>query len=67
MDARVDYFRPITKPASVFVIGEGGTTFGSTQNGYPLVLSWRRIPAERIWNKRAIWRPVLFFPDRIFA
>jgi NTE family protein len=35
MDARVDYFRPITKPASVFVIGEGGTTFGSTQNGYP--------------------------------
>jgi NTE family protein len=35
MDARVDYFRPITKPASVFVIAEGGTTFGSTQNGYP--------------------------------
>jgi NTE family protein len=35
MDARVDYFRPITKPASLFVIGEGGTTFSSTQNGYP--------------------------------
>ena len=35
MDARVGYFQPITKPASVFVIGEGGTTFGSTQNGYP--------------------------------
>ena len=35
MDARVDYFRPITKPASLFVISEGGTTFGSTQNGYP--------------------------------
>ena len=35
LDARVDYFRPITKPASLFVVSEGGTTFSSTQNGYP--------------------------------
>jgi NTE family protein len=35
MDAHVGYFHPITKPASLFLIGEGGTTFGSTQNGYP--------------------------------
>jgi NTE family protein len=35
MDAHVGYFRPITKPASVFVISEGGTTFGTTHNGYP--------------------------------
>jgi len=35
MDAHVGYFRPITEPASVFVISEGGTTFGSTHNGYP--------------------------------
>ena len=34
-DARVAYFQPITKPASLFVVGEGGTTFGSTANGYP--------------------------------
>ena len=34
-DARVGYFQPITKPASLFVVGEGGTTFGSTSNGYP--------------------------------
>ncbi len=34
-DARVGYFKPITKPASLFVVSEGGTTFGSTANGYP--------------------------------
>ncbi len=34
-DARIAYFQPITKPASLFVVGEGGTTFGSTNNGYP--------------------------------
>jgi NTE family protein len=32
--ARVAYFQPITKPASLFAVGEGGTTFGST-SGYP--------------------------------
>jgi len=35
LDTRVGYFHPITKPASLFLIGEGGTTFGSTQNSYP--------------------------------
>jgi len=35
MDARVGYFHPITKPASLFLISEGGTTFGSPRNGYP--------------------------------
>jgi NTE family protein len=34
-DARIGYFQPITTPASLFVVGEGGTTFGSTANGYP--------------------------------
>ncbi len=34
-DLRVGYFQPITKPASLFVISEGGTTFGATSNGYP--------------------------------
>ncbi len=34
-DARIGYFQPITKPASLFVVSEGGTTFGSTSNGYP--------------------------------
>ncbi|MGH9550724.1 MAG: BamA/TamA family outer membrane protein, partial [Terriglobales bacterium] len=33
-EARVAYFQPITKPASLFVVGEGGTTFAST-SGYP--------------------------------
>ncbi len=35
MFARVEDFRPITRPASLFVVSEGGTTFGVTQNGYP--------------------------------
>jgi NTE family protein len=35
LNARVEYFHPITKPASVFVVGEGGTTFTTTQTGYP--------------------------------
>ena len=34
-DARIGYFKPITQPASLFVVGEGGTTFGSSSNGYP--------------------------------
>ena len=34
-DARIGYFKPITRPASLFVVGEGGTTFGSSSNGYP--------------------------------
>ncbi|MGH9546600.1 MAG: patatin-like phospholipase family protein [Terriglobales bacterium] len=35
-DTRISYFKPITTPASLFVVGEGGTTFGSTHNGeYP--------------------------------
>jgi NTE family protein len=34
-DARVGFFKPITEPASLFVVSEGGTTFGSTSNGYP--------------------------------
>ena len=34
-DARVGFFKPITQPASLFVVAEGGTTFGSTSNGYP--------------------------------
>ena len=34
-DAQVGYFRPITRPASLFLTSEGGTTFGSTGNSYP--------------------------------
>ena len=34
-DTRVGFFKPITQPASLFVVAEGGTTFGSTSNGYP--------------------------------
>jgi NTE family protein len=34
-EARIGYFKPITQPASLFVVAEGGTTFGSTSNGYP--------------------------------
>jgi NTE family protein len=35
MDAHIEYFHPITEPASLFVSSEGGTTFGVTQSGYP--------------------------------
>jgi NTE family protein len=35
MEARAGYFQPITRPASVFVVGEGGTTFGSKNTGIP--------------------------------
>ena len=35
MDLKFGYFQPITKPASLFVEGEGGTTFGTTSTGIP--------------------------------
>ncbi len=35
MDLKLGYFQPITKPASLFVESEGGTTFGSTSTGVP--------------------------------
>jgi NTE family protein len=35
MEAQVEYFMPITKPGSLFVVGQGGTTFGSNNIGVP--------------------------------
>ena len=35
MDLKLGYFQPITKPASLFVESEGGTTFGTTSTGIP--------------------------------
>ena len=35
MDLKLGYFQPITRPASIFVQGEGGTTFGTTSTGIP--------------------------------
>jgi NTE family protein len=35
MEARVNYFQPISRAASLFVTGEGGTTFGTTNTGLP--------------------------------
>ncbi len=35
LQTQLMYFKPITKPASVFVEGDGGTTFGSTRIGVP--------------------------------
>ena len=35
MDARIGYFQPITRPASIFLISEGGTTFGTQATGTP--------------------------------
>src|SRR5437899_1879731 len=35
MDLKWGYFQPITRPASVFLEGEGGTTFGTTSTGIP--------------------------------
>jgi NTE family protein len=35
MQARADYFLPVQSAASVFVVGEGGTSFGSTHIGVP--------------------------------
>src|SRR5882762_5962959 len=35
MDLKLGYFQPITRPASIFLEGEGGTTFGSTSTGIP--------------------------------
>jgi len=33
-DLRVGFFKPITRPASLFVVGEGGTTFGFSSIGF---------------------------------
>ncbi len=35
MSAEIGYYHPITQPASVFIVGAGGTTFGSTKTGIP--------------------------------
>ena len=35
MNGRLEYFKPISKPASIFVTGEAGTTFGSKDTGIP--------------------------------
>lgn len=35
MDLKFGYFQPITQPASLFVEGEGGSTFGTTNTGIP--------------------------------
>jgi len=35
MEAQAEYFEPITKPGSIFVIAQGGTTFGSNNIGVP--------------------------------
>jgi NTE family protein len=35
MDLKLGYFQPITRPASLFVESEGGTTFGSSSTGVP--------------------------------
>lgn len=35
MQAHADYFLPLKPTASVFVVGEGGTSFGSTHIGVP--------------------------------
>src|SRR5713226_2287933 len=35
MDLKLGYFQPIARPASIFVEGEGGTTFGTTSTGIP--------------------------------
>ena len=35
MDLKVGYFQPISQPASIFVEGQGGTTFGATSTGIP--------------------------------
>jgi NTE family protein len=35
MDLHVNYFQPISRAGSLFVAGEGGTTFGRTNTGIP--------------------------------
>ncbi len=35
MDLKMGYFQPISRPASLFVESEGGTTFGATSTGVP--------------------------------
>jgi NTE family protein len=35
MDLKLGYFQPISRSASLFVEGEGGTTFGVTSTGIP--------------------------------
>jgi NTE family protein len=34
-DLRIGLFKPITRPASLFLISEGGTTFGNSTSGFP--------------------------------
>src|SRR5262249_6314509 len=34
-DARLAYCQPVTRPGSVFIIAEGGSTFGTNSTGFP--------------------------------
>ncbi len=34
-DLRIGLFKPITRPASLFLVSEGGTTFGYSTSGFP--------------------------------
>ena len=35
MQTAIRYFRPVSEPASLFIVGEGGTTFGFHDTGLP--------------------------------
>jgi NTE family protein len=35
MEGQAEYFEPITKPGSIFIVAQGGTTFGSNNIGVP--------------------------------
>ena len=36
LETQIGYFQPITQPASVFIMGDGGSAFGRNQSGVPL-------------------------------
>ena len=67
MEAQAEYFEPITKPGSLFVIAQGGTTFGSNNIGVPQFFLGRAVALERLRNERALRQSVLLFPRRLFA
>jgi len=60
MDLKIGYFQPITKPASLFVESEGGTTFGVTSTGVPQFSSAARAP-QRLWPKRVSGISIIYF------
>ena len=65
LDAHLEGFQPVSSKGSIFVSGEGGTTFWCSQHQLPALLPRRPAPLKRLRHQRALWTAVLSFSRRL--